>query len=104
MLPAWIVALAQTPAQPSTGPDVLVQILQFVYTIAHSIGQGVVGLIQRILPQANIPGDLVDPIGFLSVLTVFVVLAGVARKIAWLIVVVGWLLIVVRVVLAIMGR
>lgn len=82
----------------------LSQFLQFIYTIAHAAGQAMVGLIQRILPQAVIPEDLVDPIGFLAVLTVFVMLAGVARRIAWIVVAVGWLLIGVRIALIIFGR
>lgn len=78
--------------------------LQFIYTLAHAAGNGIVNLVQRIVPQAKIPVDLVDPIGFLAVLTVFVLLTGLARKIAWIIVIAGWVLIGVRVVLAILGR
>ena len=78
--------------------------LQFIYTLAHAAGNGIVNLVQRIVPQAEIPVDLVDPIGFLAVLTVFVLLTGLARKIAWIIVIAGWVLIGVRVVLAILGR
>ena len=84
--------------------DQLHQILQFTYTIAHALGQAIVGAIQRILPQARVPPDLVDPIGFLTVLTVFVFLAGVARRIAWFLVGAGWLLIAVRIALVIAGR
>jgi hypothetical protein len=79
-------------------------LLQFIYTLAHAAGNGIVNLVQRIVPQAKIPVDLVDPIGFLAVLTVFVLLTGLARKIAWIIVIAGWVLIGVRVVLAILGR
>jgi len=82
----------------------MTDILQFVYTLAHAAGNGIVSLVQRILPQAHVPADLVDPIGFLAVLTVFVLLTGVARKIAWIIVIAGWVLIAVRVVLALLGR
>jgi hypothetical protein len=79
-------------------------ILQFVYTLAHAAGNGIFSLVQRIVPQARVPSDLVDPIGFLAVLTVFVMLTGVARKIAWIIVISGWVLIAVRVGLALLGR
>ena len=82
----------------------MTDLLQFIYTLAHAAGNGIVNLVQRIVPQAKIPVDLVDPIGFLAVLTVFVLLTGVARKIAWIIVIAGWVLIGVRVVLAILGR
>jgi hypothetical protein len=80
------------------------QYLQFISAIAHATGQAIVGLIQRIVPQATIPADLTDPIGFLAILTIFVLLAGVARRIAWIILAVGWLLIGVRLALVIMGR
>ncbi len=82
----------------------MTDLLQFIYTLAHAAGNGIVNLVQRIVPQAKIPVDLVDPIGFLAVLTVFVLLTGLARKIAWIIVIAGWVLIGVRVVLAILGR
>jgi hypothetical protein len=86
------------------GGDLLNQILQFVSTIAHALGQAIVAGIQRLVPQAQIPADLTDPIGFLAVLTVFVVLAGVARRIAWIIVAAGWVLIAVRVALILLGE
>ena len=82
----------------------MTDLLQFIYTLAHAAGNGIVNLVQRIVPQAAIPVDLVDPIGFLAVLTGFVLLTGLARKIAWIIVIAGWVLIGVRVVLAILGR
>lgn len=82
----------------------MTDLLQFIYTLAHAAGNGIVNLVQRIVPQAAIPVDLVDPIGFLAVLTLFVLLTGLARKIAWIIVIAGWVLIGVRVVLAILGR
>jgi len=78
--------------------------LQFVYTAAHALGEAIVAAIQRILPQARIPLELVDPIGFLSVLTIFVLLAGIARRLAWIVVGIGWLLIAVRIALVIMRR
>jgi hypothetical protein len=47
--------------------------------------------------------ELADPIGFLVLLTVFVVLAQAARKIAWYILIVGWVLIVIRLIMAFFG-
>ncbi|MDR7555432.1 MAG: hypothetical protein QN157_07475 [Armatimonadota bacterium] len=78
--------------------------LQFIYVLAHALGQVIVRGIQTIVPQTPIPSDLVDPIGLLAVLTLFVLLAGVARRIAWIIVVVGWVLIGVRIALLLLGR
>ena len=101
-LTAWAGIAVPRVTAPTT--DLLNQILQFTYTIAHAVGQAITNAIQTALPEAKIPLDMVDPIGFLTVLTIFVLLAGVARRIAWLIVVVGWLLIGVRLVLVIMRR
>lgn len=79
-------------------------ILQFLYTIAQALGKVIVAGIQRVLPQAQIPNDLVDPIGFMAALTLFTILAGVARRIAWIVVSVGWVFIAVRIVLILVGR
>lgn len=86
------------------GDDLLNRILQFVSTIAHALGQVIVAAIQRLVPQAQIPNDLIDPVGFLAVLTLFVILAGVARRIVWIIVAAGWLLLGVRIALILFGR
>lgn len=99
---AW--AQSTAPAGSVSGTDLLNQVLQFTYTIAHAIGQAIVRAVQTLLPQATIPPDLVDPIGFLSVLTVFVLLAEVAKRFAWIIVGVGWVMIVVRLVLVVVRR
>jgi len=80
--------------------DVLAQILAFIYTVAHGIGGLVVKAIQLVLPgEAAVLDSLVDPIGVLALLTLFLAVAEVAKRITWLIVVVGWALIVIRVVL-----
>jgi hypothetical protein len=86
------------------GDDLLSRILQFASTIAHWLGQAILAAIQSLVPQAQIPNDLIDPIGFLAVLTLFVILAGVARRIAWIIVAAGWLLLGVRIALILLGR
>ena len=80
-------------------PDLLTQLLGFLYSIAHYLGLGIVRGIQYILPSARSLEMLADPIGFLGILTGFVVLASVARKIALIVLVAGWALILVRIVL-----
>ncbi|MDR7482140.1 MAG: hypothetical protein QN183_14305 [Armatimonadota bacterium] len=85
-------------------PDTPGQVLQFIYVLAHALGQAIVRGIQTIVPQTPVPSDLVDPIGFLAVLTLFVLLAGVARRIAWIVLVVGWFLIALRIALVLAGR
>lgn len=77
------------------------KILTFIYSIAHQIGIGAVKIIHLILPKIEFPDNLIDPIGFLCILTLFLVLMQVAKKIAWIIVIVGWVLLFVRLLMII---
>ena len=83
--------------------DILSAILTFLYSIAHYVGMLVVYLLGRVLPTATVPADLVDPLGYLALLTAFLILVQVAKKIAWIIVLAGWVLILVRIVLGLFG-
>ena len=80
-------------------PDLLTQIFGFLSTTARWVGQGIVGLVQYILPSVKDLGTLAEPIGFLSLLTVFVILTSAARKIALIILIAGWVLILIRLLL-----
>jgi len=80
---------------------ILSQVLTFLYSLAHYVGLLIVYLLGIILPTVKVPGDLADPIGFLVLLTAFVILAQVAKKVAWIVVIVGWALIVIRIILVI---
>jgi hypothetical protein len=82
-----------------TKPDILTQILGFLSTIARYIGLGIVQLVQHILPSVTSLSTLAEPIGYLALLTIFVVLTTAARKVALIIVLVGWALILIRVLL-----
>lgn len=75
------------------------KILEFIYTIAHFIGEGIVNLVRVIVPSATIPGDLTDPIGVLALLTGFLALAEIAKRVTWIVVIAGWLLIGIRLAL-----
>jgi hypothetical protein len=83
--------------------DILSAVLTFLYSIAHYAGMLVVYLLGCVLPAAKVPTDLVDPIGYLALLTVFLVIVQVAKKLAWAIVVVGWVLILVRILIGLFG-
>lgn len=83
---------------------ILSQILTFLYSLAHYLGLLIVYLLGIILPTAKVPADLADPIGYLVLLTAFVVLAQVAKKVAWIVVIIGWALIVIRIFLAVSGH
>jgi hypothetical protein len=81
-----------------------IQVLEAAYSLAHYLGTWIVAAISAIVPQVGtVAGDLADPIGVMALLTIAVVLTQVARKIMWIVVVVGWALIAIRVALAMMG-
>jgi hypothetical protein len=83
--------------------EILSSLLTFLYSIAHYVGMLVVYLLSRVLPAAKVPTDLVDPIGYLALLTAFLILVQVAKKVAWIIVLAGWVLILVRIALGLFG-
>lgn len=101
MLSLLVSLIGQTPRQ-STG-DIVNQALTFIYSIAHYIGQGIVEVLRTILPSLESLEKIVDPIGFLALLTIFIILVTVVRKVAWAIIVIGWLLIGVRISLVLLG-
>jgi hypothetical protein len=80
-------------------PDLLTQIFAFLSTFARFIGQAVVGLVQYILPSVKTLDTLAEPIGYLALLTLFVILVSAARKVAIIILIAGWALIFVRLLL-----
>lgn len=80
--------------------NIVNEILTFIYSIAHWIGVGFFKIVHGIFPKAVIPGNIVDALGFLFVLTAFLILVQAAKKIAWIIIGIGWVLIIIRIVLA----
>jgi len=97
-------ALQQGP--PDVTPetrDAFDKVLEFLYTISRWIGELIVRLVHSIVPDVTIPTSLVDAIGILALLTVFLVISDIAKRLAWIVVGVGWILIVVRVVLIVTG-
>jgi hypothetical protein len=79
------------------------QFLELIYTLAHRLGQALLYLLQQVLPQLRAASGLADPIGVVALLTIAVVLTQVAGKIMWFVVAIGWLLIAVRIALAVAG-
>ncbi len=82
--------------------DILTTILAFIYTIGHWIGEKIVGLIQSI-SGVMIPKTIIDAIGLLVILTIFLAIAEVAKKAIWIIVAVGWVLIILRIAILMIG-
>jgi hypothetical protein len=76
-------------------------ILTFLYFLPHQIGLGIIKLLQQVFPRIVFPDSLVDPLGFLVLLTLFMILARVAKKAAWIIVWLGWILLFIRILMII---
>jgi len=81
--------------------EILHKILTFIYFLAHQIGLGIIKVVQPIFPRGVFPDSIIDPLGFLIILTLFMLLVGVAKKIAWIIVCAGWILLFIRILLMI---
>jgi len=81
--------------------EILNEILTFIYSIAHLIGTGVAKFLKFIFTNIEIPINIVDSIGFLAVITLFLILVQAAKKVAWIIVIVGWVLILIRLIIVI---
>jgi hypothetical protein len=83
--------------------DTLTQFMAFAHSIAHYVGTWIVALVQMILPMATELSTLADPIGYLAILTIFVIVAATAKKVAIVTILVGWVLIILRIVLMTLG-
>ncbi|MGB9757537.1 MAG: hypothetical protein ACP5LJ_05960 [Candidatus Bipolaricaulaceae bacterium] len=99
----WFLAQA-SPGETSSAWQ---GVLTFVQSMATFIGQGLVRLCNLILPPSRPLGeDMVLPLGYLGLLTavllVFDLLAA-ARKAIWIVVGIGWLLLILRIVLWALG-
>lgn len=92
------------PSSPPAPPEGwLDQFLAFIYTLAHWVGGFIVELVENIVPLQT-PGQLVDPIGYLTLLTILLLVSEIAKKVVWGVVVVGWVLIGIRIVLEILEK
>jgi hypothetical protein len=91
--------------QETTAPDslkaILHQVLTFIYFLGHQAGLWLIKLIQYLVPDANFPESVIDALGLLVILTLFMLLVSVAKKVAWVIVCVGWILLLIRILLII---
>ncbi|MFW6006192.1 MAG: hypothetical protein ACOC9A_01980 [Candidatus Bipolaricaulota bacterium] len=80
--------------------SVLDKLLTFIDTAAEVIGEGLVRLVDMVA-GVNV-SELEKPLGYLGVLTASLIVFGAikaAQKIIWLILILGWGLIIVRIVL-----
>ena len=80
---------------------VLTKLLQFLYTASDWAGSLVVAGIHSILPSLSVPSSLASSIGLLAAISVLLGIAEVAKKVVWIVVIAGWVLVVVRIGLVI---
>jgi hypothetical protein len=82
--------------------DILTIAMAFIYTIGHWIGEKIVDLLQS-LTGVVLPREIIDAIGMLVILTISLAIAEVAKKAIWVIVIVGWVLIILRIAMLMIG-
>ena len=82
--------------------DILTIIFGFIYTIGYFIGDKVTMIIENI-SGVRVPNEITNTIGMLVILTIFLSLADVAKKIVWTIVAIAWVLIILRIIMLMVG-
>jgi len=92
-------SFVQEATDPKNLTVILHKILTFIYFLAHQIGLGILKVVQSLFPHTLFPDSIIDPLGFLIILTLFMFLVGVAKKVAWIIVCVGWILLFIRILM-----
>jgi len=103
---AAVGGLAQEqPTAPSTVAQttnsVIDQILTFIDSASTYLGQGVVYVLNLITGD-RVSSELEKPIGYLAFITIILLLFGLldfAKRIIWIGIIVGWVLLVVRIIL-----
>ncbi len=95
------IRLIQETTHSDSLSTVLHEILTFIYFLAHQAGLGIVKLIQYIVPHAKFPESVIDALGYLAILTLFMFLVRVAKKVAWVIVAVAWIFLLIRILIII---
>lgn len=95
--------LQESAPEESGATELFDQVLTFLYSLAHWAGQLVARVVEAIIGRA-LPLDLIDPLGFLVLLTAFIVVVQAARGLAWSVVIIGWVLILVRIVMEVLRK
>ncbi|MEE8593365.1 MAG: hypothetical protein V3T03_04480 [Candidatus Bipolaricaulota bacterium] len=75
--------------------------LTYIDSVATYLGQGVLYII-NLITDDRVSSELEKPIGYLALITVLLILFGLldfARRIIWIGIIVGWVLLVVRIIL-----
>jgi hypothetical protein len=80
-------------------PDLLTQLLGFLYSGARYLGLGIAQIIKYMLPSVTGLDVLAEPLGFMALLTLFVILTSTVRKVAIFVLIAGWGLLLIRLLL-----
>jgi hypothetical protein len=78
--------------------DVILPLLERLNAVAAMIGSWLLATAGLILPGV-LPSELAAPVGWLVTLAAVLALTAAARKLTWVVVGIGWLLLAVRVVM-----
>jgi hypothetical protein len=85
--------------------NLVIDALEFVNSFAQGIGLLVLSGVRFVWPAAaGAAEESAALIGWLALLTAGLAAAEVLRKLAWVAVGVGWLLVTIRIVLGVVGR
>jgi hypothetical protein len=77
------------------------QALTYIDSVATYLGQGVLYIL-NLITDDRVSTDLQKPIGYLAFITLILLLFGLldfARRIIWIGIIVGWVLLIVRIIL-----
>lgn len=75
--------------------DVILELLPRLNAVAAAVGGWLLAAV-GLLPPGMAPTELAAPVGWLVALTIVLAVTEVARRLTWVVVGIGWLLLVVR--------
>ncbi len=81
--------------------DVIDWVLIYIYSLAHILGKFFLDILNMIFNFTPFPIQLIDPIGFLIILTVFAMVVLLSRKVAKWILIISWIFIFFKITLII---
>ncbi len=78
-------------------------ILVYIYSLAHLLGKFFLKILDIVFSFSPFPVKLIDPIGFLIILTIFFLIFIFARGVAKWILIISWFLIFIKLAIVIFG-
>ncbi len=93
------VAAPQVNLRPT--PSAVDQALTFVDSVSNYLGQGMLYIL-NLITKDRVSKDLEKPLGYMALITLLLLFFGLiefARKVIWVGLIVGWVLIIVRIIL-----